>query len=488
MLYDLVQCPHRVTMDLFGNVAARDAINSFIELLWEKGQPDERRVIQDLGVPFLDLSSYAGEEKERRTREAMVAGEPLIFSGRIQADDLLGDPDLLRRESGGYVPGDIKSGAGEEDKEDLAKPKKHYGVQLALYVDVLERLGFSVGRSGSIWDINGKEIAYDLEAPLGVRKPQSMWDEYETCLATARAIATQADSTVPAYSSMCKLCHWYSSCLMHMQETQDLTLIPGLGRPKRDSMRGDLATISELASSDPEAFISGKKTAFKGIGPDTLRTFHERAKLLTNKDAKPYLREAFALPHADKELFFDIEVDAMRDLVYLHGFVERCNQDNATEQYLAFFADSPTSEAEKQAFEEALAYLAQNSDAVIYYYSPYERTQWRKLQEKYPEACTSEELEAVFDPARAVDLYTNVVRSKTEWPTRDHSIKTLAQFLGFAWRDSHPSGAASIEWFHSWVETNDPTVKQRILDYNEDDCRATRVLLDGIRGLTMVNL
>ena len=28
-------------------------------------------------------------------------------------------------------------------------------------------------------------------------------------------------------------------------------------------------------------------------------------------------------------------------------------------------------------------------------------------------------------------------------------------------------------------------LKQRILDYNEDDCRATRVLLDGIRGLTV---
>ena len=26
-------------------------------------------------------------------------------------------------------------------------------------------------------------------------------------------------------------------------------------------------------------------------------------------------------------------------------------------------------------------------------------------------------------------------------------------------------------------------IRQRILDYNEDDCRATRVLLDGVRSL-----
>jgi predicted RecB family nuclease len=82
-----------------------------------------------------------------------------------------------------------------------------------------------------------------------------------------------------------------------------------------------------------------------------------------------------------------------------------------------------------------------------------------------------------------VDLYNDVVTKKTEWPTIDHSIKTLAKHLGFRWRDTHPSGAASIEWFDRWVRTRDRAIKQRILEYNEDDCRATRVLLDGIRQL-----
>ena len=113
----------------------------------------------------------------------------------------------------------------------------------------------------------------------------------------------------------------------------------------------------------------------------------------------------------------------------------------------------------------------------------YERTIYRNLQERYPEVCERDELEALFDPARAVDLYFDVVKAATEWPTRDFSIKTLATYLGFAWRDTHPSGAASIEWFDRWVKTGDRTIKQRILDYNEDDCRATRVLLDGIRTL-----
>jgi predicted RecB family nuclease len=76
-----------------------------------------------------------------------------------------------------------------------------------------------------------------------------------------------------------------------------------------------------------------------------------------------------------------------------------------------------------------------------------------------------------------------VVLKATEWPTRDFSLKTLAKFLGFVWRDTHPSGAASIEWFDRWVETRGDSIRQRILDYNEDDCRATRVLLDCIRAM-----
>ncbi len=89
----------------------------------------------------------------------------------------------------------------------------------------------------------------------------------------------------------------------------------------------------------------------------------------------------------------------------------------------------------------------------------------------------------MFDPSHAVDLYYDVVKKATDWPTIDFSIKTLAKFLGFAWRDTHPSGAASIEWFDRWVKTGDPSIRQRILEYNEDDCIATRVLLDGIRAL-----
>ncbi len=52
ILYDLVQCPHRVTMDAFGNAADRDPVNAFVELLWKRGTAFEDEVIAELTESF----------------------------------------------------------------------------------------------------------------------------------------------------------------------------------------------------------------------------------------------------------------------------------------------------------------------------------------------------------------------------------------------------------------------------------------------------
>lgn len=483
LLYDLIQCPHRPTMDLFGDRANRDKVNAFVQLLWEKGSAFELEVIEGLEQPILNLTRYAGEEKERETLEAMQRGEPLIYSARITAGDLLGDPDLLRYEDGGYVAGDIKSGSGEYGDGDDAQLKKHYGVQLSLYTDILEQQGFASSRRPFVWDIHGAEIVYNLDEVQGKRNSWTMWQVYQETLKRARGIVARTEVTAPAYGGVCKLCHWYTACIADLEGSDDLTLLPELGRAKRDVMSDRISTISELASADVEVFITGKRSDFRGIGPDTLRKFHDRANLTKTKDARPCLTAPLHFPHSQTELFFDIEVDPMRDHCYLHGFIERRDGDVSSEKYRPFFTDDVTAEEEERAFADAWQYICENQPCVIYYYSKYERTIWRKLQAKYPTVCSENDIEALFDPSQSIDLYFDVVRKATEWPTRDHSIKTLANFLGFKWRDTDPSGAASIEWFDRWTRTGDYTIKQRILDYNEDDCIATRVVLDGIRAL-----
>ena len=479
ILYNLVECSQRVALDMFGDVARRDEINPFVRLLWERGTLFEKETITELQIPFVDLSGANEVDRNRLTLDAMSSGEPLIYGGCIGAGDLVGWPDLLRKEVGGYIPGDIKSGRGKEGGDDDrdGRPKRHYAVQLGLYVDILERLNLSAGRRAFVLDVHGDEVTYDFS------NMSSLWDDYEDALAEARSIFARQVVPLPAYASVCELCHWYSFCVQQLVSSDDLTLIPFLRRSDRDTMNDQIPTIAALTAVNPEAFIKGKKTVFSGVGADRFRALQARAVMLKASSPKPYLRLPIRLDSFSLELFFDIEVDPLRGVCYLHGFVERKNGDNDTERFVSFFADEATPKAERDAFAAALDYFVSRADAGIYYYSKYERTIYRKLQQKYPDVCTPEDIERLFDPARAIDLYGDVVLKATEWPTRDHSIKTLAKYLGFAWRDTHPSGAASVEWFDRWCQERNPVIRQRILDYNEDDCRATRVLLDGIRGL-----
>ena len=487
MLYDQVMCPHRPSMDLFANPMKRDKLSPFVKLLWEKGTSYEEEVIASLDIPFLDLTPYSLEEKESKTLEAIEKKEPLIYRGRISADDLLGEPDLLRLDENGYVAGDIKSGAGEEGVVDDRRPKKHYAVQLALYTDILERKGLSSKREPFVWDIHGDEVTYELDELTGKRNPTTLWNIYQGTLDEARRNISNPGNSSPAYSSICKLCHWRTECMKTLERSDDLTLLPDLGRSKREEIIDRIATVDDLANIEIEQFIDGRNTIFRGIGIKSLEKFKARADLIKSNNAEPYLTEPVALPDPERELFFDIEDDPLHNFCYLHGFVERSNSDNNTEKYVAFFADDLSPEAEEQAFADAWRYIMENQPCTVYIYSKHERTTWRKLQSKYSSVCSEEEIETLFDPDNTIDLLHDVVRKYTEWPTHDHTLKTLAQYLDFKWRDTDPSGAASIEWFQRWSESEDPKIKQRILEYNEDDCLATRVLLDKIKTLDTIN-
>jgi predicted RecB family nuclease len=169
-------------------------------------------------------------------------------------------------------------------------------------------------------------------------------------------------------------------CRELVRESDDLTQVPELGRSRRDIMVSEIATVAELAEINPDGFITGSKTRFKGIGPDTLRKFQARALLLKTPDAKPYLTQPIRLPNAKRELHFDLEVDPLRDHVYLHGFVVR---ENGITQFQPFVAVQPTPESEKRAFADAMEFFRSSPNAVVYVYSAYERTIYNKLQRQY---------------------------------------------------------------------------------------------------------
>ncbi len=483
-LYSYTECHHRIWRDTHDDPKLKDPVNEFTKLLWEHGTRYEKEIIEshiESGVEVLDLSIVPKEERFNETIKAMKRKCPCIYHGRLEVDNLLGEPDLLHlQEDGEYVPVDIKSGMGVKGGEE-GNLKRHYALQLALYTDALRRLGFASHHKGFIWDSRGEMIEYDLTLPRSKRNPEAWWNYYEETLLIVKNILGKKKQTKPALSSKCGQCEWYSDCKKQCIKDRSLSLVPELGYSRQESLEDIVHIVDDLAKIKISDHLNQKgETGISGIGELLLTKFQRRAELLTSGEKDPLILKNFHFPKTSLELFFDIETDPTQDIVYLHGVVERKNGDNSSSKFHAFCADEVSNEAEKKAWKEFWDYIRSLPDKewTMYYYSSYEKTQYKNLVRKYPKIADLDDVEWLFDKEHSIDLYLDVVKPCTEWPTYNYSVKTLAQHLGFQWRDENPSGAASIQWFNEWREDKNPEKLQRILHYNEDDCTAMMWIKD----------
>lgn len=491
-LYDYLQCPHRVWRDEYGPQEEKiQETNPFVKMLWERGIVHEKEVVAKMGE-LVDLKEKGShDERFKKTLQAIKDGKGLIYQGVLRYGDQLGIPDLLKRmPDGKYIPLDVKSGRGFEgasdDFEEEGKPKKHYAVQLCFYIELLQKLGLPNVGSGKIIDIHENEVEYDLGSSMGKRTPMTWWEFYEQTKNNVRILLANEDQNKPAVSGVCKLCPWYDSCKRWCKKSDDLTGLFYVGRSKRDTINQDLGIekIYDVMNLDVDELMKQKKKdrAFlPKVGKSTLENILRRAKIMSDTK-RPVIYKNIEFPKVSHELFFDIEDDPTQEFVYMHGVYER---SGGGEKFINFTAKEKTEEAEREAFANFWEYIRSlpKDDFSAYYYSPHEKTTYRKMQKLYPDVVSVEEVEEFFSNPNVIDLYNDVISKYTDWPLGSYSLKDIAQYLGFEWRNKTPSGALSIQWFNEYLETKDEKILQRILLYNEDDCRATMVLRDEIEKL-----
>ena len=483
-LYDYIQCPHRVWRDTHGPVEEKqDEENLFLQLLWERGVFHEKEIISTIGA-YTDISKGSFDDRANATIKAMNDGATLIYQGIVKCDGMMGIPDLLKKVSNKeYIPIDIKSGRGYGDfsEDGEGKLKKHYAVQLCLYADVLKRLGYANKNKGIIIDGKGDYAEYDLDSQLGKRDECTYWQYYNAIRDAAIDLITNKTQNVPALGSVCKQCIWYTSCKNWCYEQDDLTNLFYLGRSKRDALNNVFGVMStkDLASMDLGDLLAirkKEKDRLKGmqVGEKTLMQIYKRAQVL-NTDKKPVFYDSILFPKTDVELYLDIENDPMRGIVYLHGIYEKIKDK---ERFISFVAEASDKDGEKKALKDLWNYLRsfESKSHAVYYYSSHEKSTYEALGNLYPDIITSEEVELYFGQDHIIDLYYDAIYRKTDWPLPSYSLKEIATYLGFKWRDEAPSGALSIQWYNEYRKTQDEKMLQRILDYNEDDCKASMAI------------
>lgn len=291
----------------------------------------------------------------------------------------------------------------------------------------------------------------------------------------------------PIVNRECATCQWWRICLPKLDD-DDLSLRISTARldVREISVLRSLGinTVSDLAEVDLERLLPQylPEVTHRDFAEDRIRRTAHRASLLAHDIAlERTTEEPINCPRSSYEIDFDIETSSSGK-VYLWGFLVTDRASGQAPRYVPFSRFSELdSEGEHELAMEALNWLGkeliEHPDALIYHYSDYELTNIRRItrQDDPPEVLS------VLDQigTRFVDLFLHVRRNF--FGAEGLGLKIVASAgPGFSWRDEDPSGLNSIGWFSDAINDPDPVVRaestQRILHYNEDDCRATAAL------------
>lgn len=477
----MVVCERRVWHDAHTAVGMRDEVGSFVQMLWAEGGRHEAEVLARLDGRVADLRGEGPRSRRRTTMRALL--DPAIdhvVGGEIAHDDLVGRPDVISRVDGRWVCGDAKS--GNPFMPDGVRVREEYGVQIGLYARILDATSLGDGGRAFVIGPDGGRTMFDMDAPWGMSTMAAMVGRL---VAAARDVLGGVAATRGESSAKCGLCHWRTLCRGELEAADDLTLVAELGRKLRNVVEMVAPTRVALAELDVNAVRRPDgRPGLPGLGVARLARFRDRARLQVVPGATAYARVPLGLARQPVEYHLDIEADPTRaGLVYLHGIWVRCLAADGSEEtgFVHFFADVP--DGERPAFDAAWQFLTADPDVMVYYYSAFERTSYRALQRRYPDVCTSQDVEAFFARPRTVDLFTDVVRAHTEWPLGSYGLKPIAKLNGFSWSAEDASGASSIAWYDEWVTTGDVAVRGRIIEYNRQDCEASAVVLDALIAL-----
>ena len=595
--YFAARCPERVQLDVLWPCEPLPE-SEFMLTLFAAGDEYEEDTIASLldgvdGAVVIDGEDR--DERERQTLRALDQGAAIIVGGRLPVDDAahrVGEPDLLVRHGGGYVPVDVKShkalvkakepGTGtalvsdlEAPFPDAATPRPDFDprthtrdlLQLAHYRRLLETAGYaaSTGNVAGIYGNDGVVVWYDLDqpclnpseylvpAPAGPLSPMARYDlEFAHRLevhAAAQSHLVDPSAALlaePIVCDQCAQCRWRDWCGQRLEEADDVSQIFGIGPARRRLFMAhgvrtlhDLAaldwttaallcrevdlddlmaksagldgatrlaevisnrtaqldvlsslgfhTVSDLAALDTTVLDLGRE------GASNLATQIDLARARTGP-AGAYRRrdcERLDVPRGDVEV--DVDMENTNDGCYLWGALVTDRRTSAPSCYVAFASWDPDPAAgELVAFEAFWAWFtdlrAQTAAAGAtfraYCYSrSAEEGQMTRVADRLGPGVRAE-VDAFIRSEDWVDLYA-IVRNDLV-TGRSKGLKIVAPLAGFAWTSDVAGGTQAMVAYELAIDDSDPLAQaeaQRwILEYNEDDVRATATLrawLDG---------
>ena len=138
--------------------------------------------------------------------------------------------------------------------------------------------------------------------------------------------------------------------------------------------------------------------------------------------------------------------------------------------HLSFWADDPS--GEREMWVSLLRALAQIPDVRLIHYGSYETQFLKRMKERYCE--NPEDIELVDRLIATSMNLLSLTYAHIYFPTYSNGLKDIAGYLGFRWSEANSSGLHALIWRSEWEATGDPSLKQKLITYNADDCAAAK--------------
>ena len=460
----------------------------------------EKQLQQNLG----GLIAKPADSSMEATLALMDEAVPVIYQGVLRggsgAMTFSGRPDFLLRSdyrfefseegftakqvdgwSGGYTAWDAKLSQS---------PKPEYQVQVGLYVDVLQSLGFAAPSNHGL--ILGSDELASFDADVLVAQMQQKRNSY---LQQVYSFIDQAPQRLEDIgtlicdaSSYCDICEYPDLCQAMRLETNHLQLVANITRPQIESLgRSGIKTVAQLAQFSG----STDKLSEAQVGRLARQARLQQGFYESGERKVEVIDPAALRVIGDQQLgdiFFDLEgftfFDEPGGLEHLFGWVSI----DEGEQFHWLWADSREQEREifDQFMQAMIARQEQYPDFRIFHYANYEQAALKRLAERFD--IHQELVEKLLATNVFVDLY-KVVKAAIQTSEPKYSIKNLEKFYVLDRSSDVKEAMGSMEYYDQYLAAvqEDPTLaetlKRQVISYNQDDCVSTLALTRWLRSL-----
>jgi predicted RecB family nuclease len=267
----------------------------------------------------------------------------------------------------------------------------------------------------------------------------------------------------------CTECEFQNRCRQKAIETDDLSLLSGISENERNSHRSKgIFTVAQLSYT-----FRPRKTPKRAQNPAKPRYMALQARAI--RENTVYIHGSPQLPDSKTLVYLDIEGLPDSESYYLIGALV---VSEGGETFHSFWANQKPDEAAIFAqFAEAMGELP---DSRILHFGDYESIALKRMRKRLPE-CLRPKINAILERTTNV---LSTIHPHLYFPTYANSLKDIGRFLRFQRADEIATGLQTIVWRKSWEARQAAATKARLLQYNQDDCRALKHVFEFIRRLT----